>query len=78
MPDPHSLSRWLILIGLALAGAGAVVWLLGRTGITLGRLPGDLRFSVGSGSCFLPIATSLILSLILTVLLNLILRVLHK
>lgn len=78
MPDPHSLSRWLILIGLALAGTGAVVWLLGRSGITLGRLPGDLRFSVGGGSCFLPIATSLILSLVLTVLLNLILRVLHK
>ncbi len=78
MPDPNSLSRWLILIGLALAGAGAVVWLLGRSGITLGRLPGDLRFSLGGGSCFLPIATSLILSLVLTVLLNLILRVLHK
>ena len=66
------------MAGLALASAGAVVWLLGRSGITLGRLPGDLRFSVGSGSCFLPIATSLILSLVLTILLNLILRVLHK
>jgi hypothetical protein len=78
MPDPNSLSRWLIVVGLALAAAGAIVWLLGRSGISLGRLPGDLRFSVGSGSCFLPLATSLILSLVLTLLLNLILRLLHK
>jgi len=78
MPDPNSLSRWLVLIGLALAGAGAIVWLLGRSGISLGRLPGDLRFSFAGGSCFVPLATSLILSLVLTILLNLILRLLHK
>jgi Protein of unknown function (DUF2905) len=78
MPDPNSLARWLIVTGLALAGAGTLVWLLGRSGITLGRLPGDLRFSVGGASCFVPIATSLILSLLLTILLNLILRLLHK
>ena len=54
------------------------VWLLGRSGIALGRLPGDLRFSFGGASCFLPLATSLLLSLILTLLLNLILRLPRK
>jgi hypothetical protein len=78
MPDPNSLSRWLIVAGLALAGVGAIVWLLGKSGISLGRLPGDLRFSIGGGSCFVPLATSFILSLILTLLLNLILRLPHK
>ena len=29
MPDPNSLARWLILLGLGVAAAGAVVWLLG-------------------------------------------------
>ncbi len=78
MPDPNSLSRWLIIAGLALAGAGAIVWLVGKSGISLGRLPGDLRFSFGGGSCFLPLATSLLLSLVLTILLNVILRLLDK
>ena len=78
MPDPNSLARWLIVVGLALAGAGALVWLLSRSGIALGRLPGDLRFSFGGGSCFVPIATSLVLSLVLTLLLNLVLRLLRK
>jgi len=78
MPDPNSLSRWLIVVGLALAAAGAIVWLLGRSGISLGRLPGDLHFSFAGGSCLVPLATSLILSLVLTLLLNLILRLPHK
>jgi uncharacterized membrane protein YhhN len=78
MPDPNSLARWLIVAGLALAAAGGVLVLIGRSGVSLGHLPGDLRFSMGGGSCFLPIATSLILSLILTIVLNVVLRLLHK
>ena len=78
MPDPNSLTRWLILLGLGVVAAGVVVWLLGRSGIALGQLSGDLRFSVGGASCFLPLATSLLLSLILTLLLNLILRLPRK
>jgi len=78
MPDPNSLARWLILLGLGVVAAGVVVWLLGRSGIALGQLPGDLRFSFGGASCFLPLATSLLLSLILTLLLNLILRLPRK
>jgi hypothetical protein len=78
MPDPNSLARWLIVLGLGMAATGVIVWLFGRSGIPLGRLPGDLRFTFGGGSCFLPLATSLILSLLLTLLLNLILRLPHK
>jgi hypothetical protein len=36
-----------------------------------GRLPGDIAISRGPVSCFIPLATSLLLSIILTVLLNL-------
>jgi hypothetical protein len=78
MPDPNSLARWLIVLGLGVAAAGVVVWLLGRSGVAWGRLPGDIHFSFSGGSCFLPLATSLILSLVLTLLLNLILRLPHK
>ena len=78
MPDLNSLARWLILLGLGIAVAGAIVWLIGRTGIPLGRLPGDFRIAWGTTTCFVPLASSIVLSLILTLLLNLLLRMLHK
>ena len=78
MPDLNSLARWMILLGLGIAVAGAIVWLVGRAGLPLGRLPGDFRFALGNATCFVPLATSIVLSLVLTLLLNLLLRVLHK
>jgi hypothetical protein len=78
MPDINSLARWLILLGLGIAVAGAIVWLIGRTGIPLGQLPGDFRFVWGNATCFVLLATSIVLSLVLTLVLNLVLRMLHK
>ncbi len=78
MPDLASLGRTLLLIGLGLAVLGGVVWALGRGGVPIGRLPGDFRFEIAGVSCFVPLATSLLLSLGLTVLLNVILRLLNK
>ncbi|MER3457766.1 MAG: DUF2905 domain-containing protein, partial [Chloroflexota bacterium] len=40
----------------------------------LGNLPGDIRIERDGFSCFFPLATSILLSLLLTVILNLILR----
>jgi len=78
MPDLNSLARWMILLGLGIAVTGAIVWLVGRAGLPLGRLPGDFRFAWGNATCFVPLATSIVLGLVLTLLLNLLLRVLHK
>lgn len=66
------LGRLLVLLGLALAGVGALVWLL--EGTPLGRLPGDIVWRRGSFTVFIPLATSLLLSIALTLLLNLLLR----
>lgn len=74
MLDLSQLGRWLLLFGLGLVIVGGVVWILGRTGIPLGRLPGDLHFETSGVSCFVPLATSLLLSLLLTLALNLIAR----
>jgi len=74
MPDLSSLSRWLIVIGLGTAAFGGLLWLLGRIGLPLGRLPGDFRFQAGGVTCVFPLATAIVLSLVLTILLNLILR----
>ncbi|MBE3589364.1 MAG: DUF2905 domain-containing protein [Firmicutes bacterium] len=65
-----ALARMLIVAGLLLAGAGVLVWLLGRVP-GLGHLPGDILIRRGHFTFYAPIATSLLLSLILTLLLNL-------
>lgn len=78
MPDLTNLGRWLVLLGLGLAALGALVWALGRTGLPIGRLPGDFRFEIGSLSCFFPLASMVLISLLLTLVLNLIVRLLNK
>ncbi len=78
MPDLSSLARWLILVGIGIAVLGGLVWGLARLGLPLGRLPGDFHFSAAGMTCFIPLATSLLLSLILTLALNVIIRMLRK
>ena len=74
----ESLARYLIIFGIVLTLVGVGVYAVSRLGIPLGRLPGDLRFQRDNLTCFFPIATSILLSIILTVILNLIARFFHK
>lgn len=67
------LGRTLLVLGLALAGLGALLLLAGHVP-WLGRLPGDLSFERDNVRVYLPLATSLLLSLLLTILLNLLAR----
>ena len=67
-----SAARILVFTGLALILLGGIVWTLARTG--LGRLPGDLSFSNGNVSVYVPVVSMLIASLLLTIVLNLALR----
>lgn len=73
-----SFARLLILVGLAFIVIGGLVYLVARTGLPLGRLPGDIRIERDNFSCFFPLATSILLSIILTVVLNLVVRWLNK
>jgi hypothetical protein len=68
------MGKWLIVVGLGVAAVGAVVWLLARMGLPLGRLPGDVRIEGGRSSFYLPIVTCIALSVVLTVLVSVILR----
>jgi hypothetical protein len=78
MPELSSLSRWLVIIGLGLAGVGGLIWLLARFGIPLGRLPGDFRFQSGNTSIYIPLASGIVLSILLSLAANLLLRLLRK
>jgi hypothetical protein len=59
------LGRLLIVVGLVLAGLGLLLSLGGKLP-GLGRLPGDIVIERGSFRLYLPLATSILLSLLLT------------
>ena len=78
MPDTTTLGKWIILVGLGLALLGGVIWLVGKTGLPLGRLPGDIRIERGGFSFYFPLATSILISIGLTLLLNVLARLFKR
>ncbi len=63
-----------MLLGVALLVAVVgVVFLLAGRGIGL-RMPGDVSFGKGNTRVYIPIGTSILVSIVLTVLLNLFFR----
>ena len=58
------MAKFLVLAGLVLVGLGLVL----MTGFPLGRLPGDLVIRRGSFTFYVPLATSILVSVILTLL----------
>jgi hypothetical protein len=76
--DLSSWGRAIVILGLILVLAGGSLWLLGRTGLPVGRLPGDIRIEGENGSCYAPIVTMLLLSVVLTIVLNVIVRLLNR
>ena len=60
------MGKALVIIGLLIAGVGALV----MAGFPLGRLPGDIVYRRGSVTIYLPIATSIVVSLVLTLVLT--------
>jgi hypothetical protein len=76
--DLSSLAKGIIILGLFLVLAGVLIWLLGRSSLPLGRLPGDLRFQGQNLSCYAPLATTILLSILFTIVLNLVIRLLNR
>jgi Protein of unknown function (DUF2905) len=63
----NDLGRLLIGLGLVLLIAGGLLLLLGRTGIPLGKLPGDISYRGKNVSIYVPLGTSILLSILLSV-----------
>jgi hypothetical protein len=61
--------RILVIFGVLLALIGGALMLFGRL-----HLPGDIAIRTGGVSIYIPIATSIILSIVLTVVVNLLFR----
>jgi hypothetical protein len=76
--DLSTLGKGIVALGVMLVVVGGLVWLLGRAGLPLGRLPGDIHIQRDGFSCYFPIVTMIVLSVVLTILLNIIIRLLNK
>lgn len=64
------MGKSLLLIGLLIAGAGALMMM----GLPLGRLPGDFVYRRGNITFYVPLGTSILVSLILTLVFTLLRR----
>jgi ribose/xylose/arabinose/galactoside ABC-type transport system permease subunit len=63
------LGRILIFLGLLIAAIGAAILLLGKTGLPLGRLPGDFSWRGKNTSFYFPLGTCILLSVVLSLVL---------
>lgn len=71
-------ARILIIIGLTLLVAGAIILVAVRYFPWLGNLPGDIRYESKNVKFYFPLATMLLLSLIASIVLNIVLRLFGK
>ena len=66
--------KLLVVIGGLLVLAGLVVMLIGRTGLPLGKLPGDITYRGKNTTVYFPLATSILISVVLSLVLYLVSR----
>ena len=76
--DMQNVAKILVFLGVALLILGGLFYLLGRAGVNLGQLPGDIRIQRGNLTCLIGLGTSLLLSVALTVILNVLARLWKK
>ena len=71
-----ALGKYLIVFGLAIAACGLMVWCVSAMPIggRLGRLPGDIYVRRANFTCYFPIATSIVVSVVLSLLVALLRR----
>jgi hypothetical protein len=71
--DPmRDLGRLLLVLGVVVAGVGAILYFSGRLPFRLGRLPGDIIHRGEHTTLYFPITTSIVVSICLSFILWLI------
>jgi hypothetical protein len=70
--DVSGMGKLLVVAGVVLVAVGLVFVLAGKGLIP--RLPGDLSFGKGSTRVYIPLGTSIAVSVVLTIVVNLIFR----
>jgi hypothetical protein len=63
----QDLGKYLVVLGLLIAMAGAWIW-SGRGFGWLGRLPGDISYQNGDFRAYFPVTTCIVVSIFLSLL----------
>jgi hypothetical protein len=61
-----NLGKAIIVLGAILIAVGLLIVLLGRTGLPIGRLPGDIMYRRRNFAFYFPLTTSILLSIVLS------------
>jgi cytosine/uracil/thiamine/allantoin permease len=72
--DANALGKWIAVVGLGIVVLGLTIWLIGKAGLPLGRLPGDIVIRGQRWSFYFPVVSGIVISIVLTVILNVVLR----
>jgi len=75
---PTELGKFLIFLGLFLIILGTLMILLPKLNLPLGNLPGDIKLKKENVEIYIPLASSLLVSLLLTVVLNIVFLLFRK
>jgi hypothetical protein len=78
--DLETIGRFMLVAGVGVAVLGGVLLLASRVpGLNqLFNLPGDIRVQTEGFSCFVPIVSMIILSVLLSIVANIVIRLLNK
>ncbi len=78
--DLNTSGRLVVYLGIALVLLGGTLMLFSRVPILkhLGHLPGDIRVEGEHFSCFFPLVSMIIISVVLSLALTLILRLINR
>lgn len=76
--EASQIGKWLISIGLSIVVIGGLFLLASKMGIHFGKLSGDIAVHKEKFSMHVPIATSIIVSILLTIVLNLLIWLMRK
>ncbi len=71
--DLMPIARVVAVFGLVLLVIAGLLFLAAKFNISLGKLPGDFVFKRGNFTCAVPLASSLLISILVTAFLNLLL-----
>ncbi len=77
MGELDVMGRMLIVFGVLLIVVGGLILLFARLG-PFGRLPGDIVIERENFSCFFPLTSMILLSILLTIVLNVLVRLLSR
>jgi hypothetical protein len=78
--DLNAAGRLVLVLGAALVVLGGLLMLFSHLPVLkhLGKLPGDIRIQGEHFSCFFPIVSLIIISVLLSLALNIILRLFNR